>query len=59
VVYPVLGPIRVEIRYSKPDKWFKEVDTNNDLRIDVIELARYFEKLKFKETNTLIQDLKT
>jgi hypothetical protein len=50
VLYPVIGELRVEIRYPRHEKWFKDVDTNKDNRIDAMELARSFQKINnFKE----------
>ena len=50
VLYPVIAELRVEIRYPRHEKWFKDVDTNKDNRIDVMELARSFQKINnFKE----------
>ena len=30
VLYPVLCPLRVEVRLHKPEKWFKDVDLKHD-----------------------------
>ncbi len=60
VLHPILGRLRAEIGLPKPDEFFKKVDTNKDQRIDVIELAKFFESLKtFKETSTMIADLQS
>ncbi len=58
VLQPVLGGLRVEIRLPTANEFFRNVDTNRDQRIDVIELATFFECLKnFNETSTMIADL--
>ncbi len=59
VLYPQLGESNIEVLGSTPEKWFRKVDKNGDLKIDANELAEHLKKLAFSLNKTFFTKIQS